>query len=405
MNPHILSVTVKIEVILIKRGRIMQQDEKKLYNSKGLENVIANQTKLCFIDGRRSKLLYLGYDIEDLSQHSTFEEVAFLLWNHYLPNRDEYQRLLMQVRSEYQIPEDLINIMRMFPKDSDPMDVLRSSVSILGLFDPEKDDNSIDANKRKAIRITAKFPTIVATWHQLREGKEPIKPEKDFNIATNFLYMLTGQKPDELTARIMDVCLILHAEHELNASTFSARVTISTLTDIYSAITSAIGTLKGPLHGGANREVMKYLIAIGDISHVDAFIEEAIKKGRKLEGFGHRVYKSIDPRAVVLKRYSKLLGEKTGETKWYEMSARIEELWVSKFGQKGVWPNVDFYSASVYHSMGIPLDLYTPIFAMGRMAGWTAHVIEQLSDNRIYRPRSEYTGPPERAYVPLDQRG
>ncbi len=376
----------------------------KTQYSKGLENIIANQTGLCFIDGKRSKLLYLGYDIADLAEYSTFEEVAFLLWNLYLPKKDEYIEFVRKIRSEYELPEQLISIMKLFPNDSDPMDVLRTSVSILGLLDPERDENSIDANKRKAIRLTAKFPAIVAAWEQLRNGKEPVKPEKEFNIATNFLYMLKRERPDELTARVMDVALILHAEHELNASTFSARVTISTLTDMYSAITTAIGTLKGPLHGGANREVMKYLINIGDVSKVDDFVKRAFEEKRKLEGFGHRVYKSMDPRATILKRYSKLLGEKTGETKWYEMSERIEELWVSRFSEKGVWPNVDFYSASLYYSMGIPLDLYTPIFAIGRMAGWIAHVLEQLSDNRIYRPRAEYVGPENREYIPIDLR-
>jgi citrate synthase len=372
---------------------------------KGLENVIANQTKLCFIDGKRSKLLYLGYDIADLAEHSNFEEVAFLLWNYRLPKKDEYDEFVKAIRSEYEIPDNLITVMKLMPKDSDPMDVLRTSVSFLGLFDPERNDNSLEANRRKALRLTAKFPTIVAAWEQIRNGKEPIKPNKEFNIATNFLYMLKGEKPDELFAKIMDVALILHAEHEMNASTFSARVTISTLTDMYSAITSAIGTLKGPLHGGANREVMKYLLEIGDLSKVDDFVKKAIEEERKLEGFGHRVYKSMDPRALILKRYSKMLGEKLGNTKWYEMSARIEELWVEKYGEKkGVWPNVDFYSASVYYYMGIPLDLYTPIFAVSRITGWTAHVLEQLSDNRIYRPRAEYIGPMDQVYVPIDQR-
>lgn len=382
----------------------MSNTEQSLIYTKGLENVIATNTSLCFIDGKGGKLLYAGYNISDLAEYSTFEEVCFLLWNLRLPNKTEYDELLQQIRSQYEIPDELISIMRILPIDSDPMDVLRTSVSVLGHFDPEKDDNSIEANRRKAIRLTAKFPTVVAAWHRLRNGKEPVKPKKEFNIATNFLYMLNGIKPDDLTSRVMDVALILHAEHELNASTFSARVTISTLTDIYSAITAAIGTLKGPLHGGANREVMKYLISIGNISRVDEFIEKAITAKRKLEGFGHRVYKSMDPRAIILKEYSRILGEKTGQIKWYEMSAKIEELWVSKFGQKGVWPNVDFYSASVYYSMGIPLDLYTPIFAVGRMAGWTAHILEQLSDNRIYRPRAEYAGPSERSYIPLDKR-
>ena len=241
---------------------------------KGLENVIANQTRLCFIDGKRSKLLYLGYDIADLAEHSNFEEVAFLLWNYRLPKKSEYDEFVKAIRAEYEIPDQLVTVMKLMPKDSDPMDVLRTSVSFLGLFDPERNDNSLEANRRKALRLTAKFPTIVAAWEQIRNGKEPVKPNKEFNIATNFLYMLKGEKPDELYAKIMDVALILHAEHEMNASTFSARVTISTLTDMYSAVTSAIGTLKGPLHGGANREVMKYLLEIGDLSKVDDFVQK-----------------------------------------------------------------------------------------------------------------------------------
>ena len=371
---------------------------------KGLENVIATQTKLCFIDGKRGKLLYYGYDINDLAEHSTFEEVAFLLWNGRLPKKDEFDKFVSEIRSEYDIPDELVSAMKLFPKDTDPMDVLKTSVSILGMFDPERDDNSLEANRRKAIKLTAKFPTIVTAWEHIKNGKEPVKPNKDYNIATNFLYMLKGEKPDELFAKIMDVALILHAEHEMNASAFSTRVTISTLSDMYSAITSAVGTLKGPLHGGANRRVMEYLREIGDLSKVDDYIKEKMEQKVKLAGFGHRVYKSMDPRATILKKYSKMLGEKVGEPKWYKMCERIEELWVAKFGSKGVYPNVDFYSGTVYYYMGIPLELYTPIFAISRVVGWTAHILEQLADNRIYRPRAEYVGPVDLKYVPIDKR-
>lgn len=367
----------------------------------GLEDVIAGQSEICFIDGKEGRLLYRGYDITDLAEHATFEEVAYLLWYGRLPNRAELDRITSDLARNRAVPAEVLDLVRRAPRASHAMAVLRSAVSQLGVLDPEADDDSREANLRKAVRLVAQTGTLVAAIGRVRQGQEPIAPNPDLGLAADFLRMLTGREPSPEDARIFDVCLILHADHELNASTFAARVTCATLADIYSAVTSAIGALKGPLHGGANENVMKMLHEIGSVDRVEPWLENALANKVKVPGFGHRVYKTEDPRATILRRYSKELGERRGETKWYEMLVRLQALMQEK---KGLYPNVDLYSGSVYDALGIPMEIYTPIFAFSRMSGWTAHVLEQYSDNRIIRPRAEYVGPSRQDWVPLDRR-
>lgn len=369
--------------------------------SAGLEDVVAAESEICFIDGKEGRLVYRGYDIHDLVKHSTFEEVVYLLWHGKLPAAAELEALTSQLRENRDLPEPVLAAMRGMPRESAPMDVLRTAVSMLSLYDPDSGDNSREANVRKAIRLVAQLPTIVAAWEHFRKGEEPVRPRRDLSMAGNFLYMLFGREPGPQYEKAFDVALILHADHELNASTFSARVTAATLSDLYSAITSAIGTLKGPLHGGANEQVMKMLLEIGEIGRAEEWIKEALNQKRKIMGFGHRVYRTEDPRATHLRKLSEQMGREAGELKWFQMSQVIERVVRET---KGLYPNVDFYSASMYYSMGIPTDLYTPIFAISRIAGWTAHVLEQFANNRLIRPRAEYVGPNRLSYVPLEQR-
>ena len=368
----------------------------------GLEDIVAAHSRICDLDGKRGKLSYYGYDIHDLATHSTFEETAFLLWHGRLPTRAELDEVNRQLQAERSIPEPVYQMMRLLPKTSTPMDVLRTTVSAFSSFDPTPDDKSAEANLRRSIHLTAVFPTIVAAWDRMRNGKEPVAPLTTGNLATNFLYMLTGEMPDEYKAHMLDVVLILHADHELNASTFAARVTAATLASMYAAITAAIGALSGPLHGGANEQVMRMLLKIGDVSHTEEYIAGALARHERIMGFGHRVYRTEDPRATHLRQFSQELGERTGDSRWYEMSHIIEN-YIKE--HKGLYANVDFYSASVYYMMGIPIDLDTPIFACSRISGWTAHVLEQFSNNRLIRPRAEYVGPRDEHYVPIDQRG
>ncbi|HEY9870034.1 MAG TPA: citrate synthase [Candidatus Obscuribacterales bacterium] len=367
----------------------------------GLEDVVAASSTICDVNGKEGRLIYQGYDIHDLAKHSTFEEVVYLLWFGRLPTKVEYETISRELRVNRKIPDDALKIMKSFPKGAGPMEVLRTVVSMLSLWDPDADDNGREANIRKATRLTAQFPTIVAYWDNIRNGKEPLAPREDLSLAANFLYLLTGKAPDDLSARSLDIALILHADHELNASTFAARVAAATLTDLHSAIVAAIGTLKGPLHGGANQEVIKMLLEIDEPGKVDGFIHDMFQAHKKVMGFGHRVYKTEDPRATHLRKMSEELGKIRNQTKWYEMSRRIEELVLK---EKGLYANVDFYSASVYYLLGIPVDLFTPIFACSRVAGWTAHVLEQYANNRLIRPRAEYTGPSNLQYVPLNNR-
>ena len=367
----------------------------------GLEGIVAAQSSISDVNGEEGKLIYAGYDIHDLAQHATFEEVIYLLWNGTLPTTAELASLKSQLNSETSLPTEIIELIRRLPTDSNPMDVLRTVVSALGLYDPDSSDNSLEANLRKAVRLTAKFPLIVTTFQRVRNGQEPVQPRQDLSIAGNFLYTLNGEEPDEVATRTMDVAFILHADHELNASTFAARVTTATMSDMYSAIVSAIGTLKGPLHGGANEGVIKNLLEIGSVDGVEAWVKDAFAKKKKIMGFGHRVYRTVDPRATHLVEMSRQLGERTGETKWYEMSRTMEAV-VRR--EKHLNANVDFYSASTYYALGIPTDLFTPIFACSRISGWTAHVLEQFRNNRLIRPRAEYVGQRGLKYVPIDDR-
>jgi len=369
--------------------------------AEGLKGVVIGKSEICFIDGKRGKLIYRGYDIHDLVKHSNFEEVVYLLWYGKLPTKKNFDDLYKSLVTNRALSKEAISLLKSFPKKATPMEVLRTAISTLSLTDHSADDTSFEANVKKGINLTAKTATIIAAFDRMRNGKEPIEPSPNLNHAANFLYMLTGKVPDEMISRFFDICLILHADHELNASTFAARVTSSTLSDLYSAITSAVGTLKGPLHGGANIEVMKMLTDMGTVDKAKEYVRTRLAERKRIMGFGHRVYKTEDPRATHLRRMSKEMGEKTGETKWYDMSRVIEDFMLN---EKGMYPNVDFYSASAYYSMGIAIDLYTPIFALSRVSGWIAHVLEQYSNNTLIRPIAEYVGPNDLTYVPIDKR-
>ncbi len=366
---------------------------------KGLEGVTATTSAISSIIG--STLTYRGIDINELAEHSTFEEVAYLLWYGELPSQDQLDRFKQELISHRAISSETIDFIRRFPRDANSMVSLRTAVSALAFADPLAADMSADANNQKAVALLAQFPVLVAAIHRLRCGEEPVSPDPNLGEAANFLYMLTGDRPTDSRARIMDIALILHADHELNASTFAARVAASTLSDMHSAIVAAICTLKGPLHGGANEAVMKTLESIGSVDAVPAYLRGALERKDKIMGFGHRVYKEGDPRARWLKRLSSQLADETGDRKWYEMSELMEQ---EMKADKGLLPNVDFYSASVYTYMGVPRDLFTPIFAVSRASGWIAHVLEQYENNRLIRPRAEYVGPAARGYVPMSER-
>jgi citrate synthase len=369
----------------------------------GLEDVVAATSSICYLDGNRGVLAYYGYDIHDLAK-ATFEETCYLLWHGRLPNRAELGDLQSQLAAARPLSEPILRLMKQLPA-SDGMDMLRTLTSALGQYDPEVDDTAPQAQYRKAVRLTAQLSSIVATYGRLQAGGGPIQPDPALGHAANFLYMLKGERPNALSTRAFDIALILHADHELNASTFAGRVIAATLSDIYSATVGAIGALKGPLHGGANAEVMKLLIEIGPEAtpeRIDEAIRAKLAKKVKIPGFGHRVYRTEDPRATHLRRMSKELGERAGNTRWYEMSQRIEHLVT---GEKKLYPNVDFYSASTYYTLGIPIDLFTPIFAVSRVSGWTAHCLEQYANNRLIRPRTDYIGPAyPQTFLPLDQR-
>jgi citrate synthase len=364
----------------------------------GLEDVVVSTSSICDVNGTTGQLIYRGYDIHDLVAETSFEEVVYLLWNGELPNRAQLEEFDSQLRAARPLPPAVIGIMKELPKSAPPMDVLRTSVSLLGLYDPEERDESEAAIQRKAIRLTAQMPGVVAAWHRIRDGKDIVPPDRSLNTATNLLFMMNGQRPDEYMAQTMNVALILHADHELNASTFSARVTIATLSDIYDAITAAIGTLSGPLHGGANEQVMRMLLEVGSEAKAEEWVRDALARHERIMGFGHRVYKTDDPRAVELKDMSRELGERMEQPLWFRMSDRIQRV---MYEEKHLYANVDFYSASTYYVMGIPIDLYTPIFAASRISGWCAHVMEQLGNNRLIRPRSEYVGSRDREVAPI----
>ena len=370
----------------------------------GLEDIVATDSGICFIDGDRGVLSYRGYDIHDLARFATFEEICHLLWHGHLPSRAELGDLQSQLAAARPLPEPIIRLMKMLPP-GDGMDALRTLTSALAHYDADAHENSPRASYRKAVRLTGQMASLVATWGRMQAGGGPIAPDPALGHAANFLYMLLGSKPDPVATRAMDVALVLHADHELNASTFAARVAAATLTDIHSAVVAGVGTLKGPLHGGANAEVMKMLLEIGEDAspeRVDAFIRGKLTRREKISGFGHRVYTTEDPRATHLRQMSHDLGKRAGNLKWFQMSERIEAL---VKGEKKLNPNVDFYSASMYYTMGIAIDLYTPIFAVSRISGWSAHVLEQLANNRLIRPRADYKGNADgRAWVPLEAR-
>jgi len=369
----------------------------------GLEDVIAGESGICYIDGGKGILAYRGYNIHELAPNSTFEETSHLLWFGQLPNAAQLKDTSDKMVAGRAISPGLIALMKSFPKEGSPMEALRTAVSASSMYDPEAKDMTPEANVRKAIRLNAQCATIVTAINSIRNGKEPLAPRSDLSHAGNFYYMLTGKEPDATIVKALDVALILHADHELNASTFAGRVTAATLSDIHSAVTSAIGALKGPLHGGANEDVMRMLLTIGDVSKVDAFVRDLFAQKKKIAGFGHRVYHTEDPRATHLRRMSKEACDRTGHPQWFEMSARIEELVRT---EKKLNANVDFYSASTYYVLGMPIDLFTPFFAVSRMSGWTAHILEQYANNRLIRPRAEYTGPnpPELKWAPVDRR-
>lgn len=369
----------------------------------GLEGVVVAESGISYVDGAAGRLVYRGYGIEELAERSTYEEVALLLLDGELPSAGALEDFREALAAARPLGDEVVDLLHGFPSDGDPMAALRTGVSAEGLFDPDAADVSPEATRRKAVRLIARMPSLVAAFDRLRNGEPPVEPRAGLSHAESFLHQLSGEEPDPDAARAMDACLILHAEHGMNASTFSARVTAATLSDLHSAIVSAIGTLKGSLHGGANAEVMRMLVEIDERGVEPAeYVREKLAAGNRVMGFGHRVYRTIDPRARILRELSRELGERAGDTRWYETSEALVEAMAA---EKGIAPNVDFFSASTYHALGIPIDLFTPIFAVARIAGWSAHVEAQYANNRLIRPRARYAGPADRAYVPLDERG
>jgi citrate synthase len=369
----------------------------------GLEGVVATSSSICYIDGDKGILSYCGYNINELATNASFEEVIFLLWNGRLPTQTDLSALKKNLVAARDLPAEVTAFLKGVPKGAAPMDVLRTAVSLLSLYDPMAGDMSTEANIAKAIKLMAWVSTLVTSFDQLRNGRAVIPGDPSLGYAANFIYTLTGKKPDEVMERVFDVALILHADHELNASTFAARVTAATLSDIYSAVTSAIGALKGPLHGGANEAVIQMLLKTTSPDDAVAKVKNDLANKVKVPGFGHRVYQVLDPRAIHLKKLSQELGKRTGHADLYEKSSRVEQ---AVHDLKGLNANVDFYSASCYYSLGIPVDLFTPIFAVSRMSGWTAHILEQYRNNRLIRPRADYTGAPDgQGWVAIEKRG
>jgi citrate synthase len=368
---------------------------------KGLREVVAAQTTISDIDGRLGRLWYVGYDIHDLAAHATFEEVIYLLHHGHLPTHDEFDELQELLIGERDLNPFLAEMMVTLAQQTSPMSMLRTSVSAASTYDPDGWDESPQAQYRKAMRLVAKAPTLIASYHRVRTGQKVLEPDLKLPHAANFLWMLLGEEPDSDDAKALDTTFVLYADHTMNASTFTARIIASTLADVFSAITGAIAALKGPLHGGANEEAMKMLEEVGSPENAEAYVRDHLRRHEKIMGFGHAVYRTMDPRATELKRLSREVGERAGDTRWFEISEAIER---TVMDQKGLYPNVDFYAASVYHSLRIPTDLMTPIFALARMSGWTAHVREQYADNKVIRPASEYVGPRDQVYVPIDDR-
>lgn len=369
--------------------------------ARGLEGVNVTTTKLCRIDGQKGELVYAGYDIYDLAERSTFEETCFLLWNLRLPSAQELAELQDQLRAERPLSDLNARILREIIGQIRPMRALEIAVVVAGALDAQSSDLTTGQLKKAAARLAARMPTVLATYHRLRQGLDPVAPRDDLGHSANFLWMLNGKEPTELEKRVFDVAMILHAEHEMNASTFSAMVTASTLSDMYSAIASAIGTLKGPLHGGANEAVYKTVEAIGEENNIASHVEAMLARGERVMGIGHRVYKTTDPRAKILEKLGYELAETSPDRKYFDLSLKLRDYLARKLEGKPLYPNVDFFSASVYKMLGIPSDLYTPIFAMSRIAGWTAHLLEQYADNRLVRPNALYEGAENRKYVEL----
>lgn len=367
----------------------------------GLADIVACDSQICLIDGTKGRLVYHGYDAIELADHSTFEEVAYLLWYGALPRQTEFKAFLSGFTGSMSLPVETIMILRMFPKAATPMEVIRTAVSSLGHWDPDSGNTALDACLRKAQRLTLRIPLLIAAHQRLREGMEPVKPIPGHGIAYNFLYTLQGKAPDPLIERAFDVALILHADHELNASTFAARVTAATMSDIYSSVTSAIGALKGPLHGGANMEVMQLIEEIGTAENAETVVREKLANKVKIPGFGHRVYRCEDPRVSILRQYARKVTEYTGNTTSYDITQEIERVVLS---ETKVYPNVDLYTASLYNAMGLPRELFTPVFAISRTVGWTSHILEQWANNRLIRPRAEYTGLTDLTYIPMEER-
>ncbi|MBN1457933.1 MAG: citrate synthase [Armatimonadetes bacterium] len=381
-------------------GNRGNSDERSNANP-GLRDVIALDSQICYVDGEKGRLVYHGYDVVELAQQSSFEEVAYLLWYGRLPGKVEFDAFLGGFTGSMELPTETVMILRMFPRAATPMEVLRTAVSSMGHWDPDSGNTRLDACLRKAQRLTERIPLLVTSHQRLRSGLEPLAPISGKSIAYNFLYSLHGEHPDPDVVRVLDAALMLHADHELNASTFAARVTAATMSDMYSSVTSAIGALKGPLHGGANEQVMRMLHEIGDPSKAESYVLEALSRKERIPGFGHAVYRTEDPRARVLREHAERLSELSGDTSWFEIAREVER--ATRENTK-VFPNVDFYSGIIYQLMGIPSELFTPLFACSRVVGWTAHILEQWGDNRLIRPRAQYTGPTDLHYVPIDQR-
>jgi citrate synthase len=372
--------------------------------SKGLEGVVATETKISFIDGEKGVLEFIGIPIGELASNSTFEETVYFLWNGRLPKKAELTEFEAAIRARYDMPAYISQLIMSMPKDAQPMHVLRTAASAMGLIDPKPNATDLPSVRDKALTLLAVMPTILGAFHRYRQGKPIIAPDKSLSIASNVLYMISGNKPSPTMAKALDVCLVLHTDHGLNNSTFSARVVISTLSDIYSAITAAIGSLRGPLHGGANEGVMVMLNEIASPEAAEKYTLDKLAKKDKIMGFGHRVYKAYDPRATHLKVLAKQLAQDTGNTALYDKSTAIEKTMATAVAAKGIYPNVDVYSATTYHCIGLPLDLFTPMFVVGRIGGWSAHILEQLADNRLFRPDVDYKGPHDVRYTPMDKR-
>jgi len=372
--------------------------------AKGLEGIIAAESGLSYVNGQEGILEYVGIPIDQLATHSCFEEVVFLLWNKRLPSQSELAHFRKELTSNYALTPHTVKLLQHIPPSAGPMHALRTAVSFVGCVDPEADEISPQMLRRHGMYLLAKMPTMVAYVDRMRKDKPLLDPDPNLSLAENFLYMLNGEKPNETMARALDICLIIHADHGLNASTFTARTVISSLSDLYSAISAAIGSLKGSLHGGANERVMHMLREIGEVEKAEAYIRGKVSRKEKVMGFGHRVYKTFDPRATHLKKLSKTLAEETGHEHLYQISSAVERIMHELVSDKGIYPNVDFYSATTYRSIGLEVDLFTPMFAISRVGGWVGHVIEQLQENRIMRPKAKYTGPHEVDYTPMEQR-